>query len=34
MLAVPHELGAGADLNIQGLFIEFSYEQIEVILII
>lgn len=34
MLAAPHELRAGADLNMQGLFIEFSYEQIEFFLII
>lgn len=33
LLAIPYELRAGA-LNVQGLFIEFLYEQIEAILII
>lgn len=33
LLGIPHELRAGA-LNVQGLLIEFSYEQMEVILII
>lgn len=33
MLAIPHELKAGV-LNRLGLFIEFSYEQMEVIVII